>query len=204
MKHPLRFAAAMALAAGLAAGAAAWAQPAPAAQPPAAPAVIRTASGALVHQFQLANGLTLIVKPDHRAPTAVHMIWVRVGAMDEVDGYSGLAHALEHMLFRGTERLGPGEFSRRVAAMGGRENAFTTRDYTGYYQQIPAQRLEDVMALEADRFAHNKWPDEEFTREIEVVKEERRWRVEDDPRSALYEVISGATYLASPYRRPVV
>jgi len=133
----------------------------------------------------------------------VHMLWVRVGAMDEVDGTTGVAHVLEHMLFKGTPRLAPGEFSRRIAAMGGRENAFTGRDYTGYHQQIPAGKLEEVMRLEADRFAHNRWPDEEFKRELEVVKEERRLRVEDSPRSMLYEVISGAAFLASPYRRPI-
>jgi zinc protease len=155
-------------------------------------------------QFVLSNGLTVIVKPDRRAPTAVHMLWVRVGAMDEVDGTSGVAHVLEHMLFKGTRELKPGEFSRRVAAVGGRENAFTGRDYTGYHQQIPAARLEDVMKLEADRFANNQWPDEEFRREIEVVKEERRLRTEDSPRSMLYEVISGTVFLASPYRRPIV
>jgi enoyl-CoA hydratase/carnithine racemase len=104
-------------------------------------------------QFTLSNGLTLIVKPDRRAPTAVHMLWVRVGAMDEVDGTSGVAHVLEHMMFKGTDTLAPGEFSRRVAALGGRENAFTARDYTGYFQQIPSQRLEDVMRLEADEMA---------------------------------------------------
>jgi zinc protease len=147
--------------------------------------------------------MTLIVKPDRRAPTAAHMVWLRVGAMDEVDGMSGVAHVLEHMLFKGTQKLAPGEFSRRVAAMGGRENAFTGRDYTGYYQQIPSERLEEVMALEADRFANNRWPDDEFKRELEVVKEERRLRIEDSPRAMLYEVISGATFLASPYRRPI-
>ncbi|MCJ0762142.1 insulinase family protein [Variovorax sp. CYS-02] len=148
--------------------------------------------------------MTLIVKPDRRAPTAVHMVWVRVGSLDEVDGTSGVAHALEHMMFKGTPTLPPGEFSRRVAALGGRENAFTTRDYTGYYQQIPAGRLEDVMKLEADRFAHNQWPDEEFRKEIEVVKEERRMRTEDVPRSLLYEQLNAAAFIASPYHRPVV
>lgn len=155
-------------------------------------------------QFTLANGLTVIVKPDRRAPTAVHMLWVRVGAMDEVDGTSGVAHALEHMMFKGTPELKPGEFSRRVAALGGRENAFTARDYTGYYQQIPAQRLEEVMRLEADRFARNHWADEEFSKEIEVVKEERRLRTEDSPRSLLYEALNATAFVASPYRRPVV
>ena len=157
-----------------------------------------------VTQFTLANGLTVIVKPDRRAPTAVHMLWVRVGAMDEVDGTSGVAHALEHMMFKGTAKLAPGEFSRRVAALGGRENAFTSRDYTGFYQQIPSQRLEDVMQLEADRFQGNQWSDAEFAKEIEVVKEERRMRTEDSPRATLYESLSAAVFVASPYRRPIV
>src|SRR5574337_1738785 len=99
-----------------------------------------TATGA--QQFTLKNGMQLIVQPDRRAPTAMHMVWVRVGSMDEVDGVSGVAHVLEHMMFKGTKKLPPGEFSRRVAALGGQENAFTSRDYTGYYQQIPASRLD--------------------------------------------------------------
>ncbi len=155
-------------------------------------------------QFTLRNGMTLIVQPDHRAPTAVHMLWVRVGAMDEVDGTTGVAHVLEHMLFKGTRRLKPGEFSRRVAALGGRENAFTNLDYTGYYQQIPAHRLPEVMQLEADRFANNRWSDEEFRKELEVVKEERRMRTEDKPRAQLMEALNATVFTASPYRRPVV
>ncbi|WP_137896214.1 pitrilysin family protein [Ramlibacter sp. 2FC] len=169
-----------------------------------APLAALAQAGPSVQQYQLANGLTVIVKPDRRAPTAVHMLWVRVGAMDEVDGTSGVAHALEHMMFKGTPELKPGEFSRRVAALGGRENAFTSRDYTGYYQQIPAQRLEEVMRLEADRFARNQWADEEFGKEIEVVKEERRLRTEDSPRALLHEALNAAAFVASPYRRPVV
>jgi zinc protease len=155
-------------------------------------------------QFTLANGLTVIVKPDRRAPTAVHMLWLRVGSMDEVDGTSGVAHVLEHMLFKGSAELKAGEFSRRVAALGGRENAFTGKDYTGYYQQIPANRLADVMRLEADRFANNQWADSEFTKEIEVVKEERRLRTEDSPRAMMSEVLAASVFLASPYRRPIV
>ncbi|MBT9505483.1 MAG: insulinase family protein [Rhodoferax sp.] len=157
-----------------------------------------------VEQFTLPNGLTVIVKPDHRAPTAVHMLWVRVGSMDEVDGTSGVAHVLEHMMFKGTRLVKPGEFSRRVAALGGRENAFTGKDYTGYYQQIPASRLEDVMKLEADRFANNHWADEEFKKELEVVKEERRLRTEDSPRALMYEALNATVFVASPYRRPIV
>ena len=164
----------------------AWAQPAP------------------VSQFKLDNGLTLIVKPDHRAPTAVHMLWVRVGSMDEVDGTSGVAHVLEHMMFKGTKKLKPGEFSRRVAALGGEENAFTSYDYTGYYQQVPANRLREVMALESDRFAHNQWSDDEFAKELAVVKEERRMRTDDNPRATMFEQQNAATFVASPYRRPVI
>ncbi|MCX7224522.1 MAG: pitrilysin family protein, partial [Burkholderiales bacterium] len=155
-------------------------------------------------QFTLANGLTVIAKPDRRAPTAVHMLWLRVGSMDEVDGSSGVAHVLEHMLFKGSAELKAGEFSRRVAALGGRENAFTGKDYTGYYQQIPANRLADVMRLEADRFANNQWADAEFAKEIEVVKEERRLRTEDSPRAMMSEALAASVFLASPYRRPIV
>src|SRR4051794_12329155 len=153
-------------------------------------------------QFKLGNGFTVIVKPDHRAPTAVQMVWVRVGSMDEVDGWTGLAHILEHMMFKGTKTLKPGEFSRRVAELGGGENAFTMHDATGYYQQIPANKLEEVMKLESDRFAHMQWPDAEFKHELEVVKEERRWRTDDQPRSRLWESINAATWQASPYHWP--
>jgi zinc protease len=182
-----------------------WALPV-LAQSSAAEAPASPSSGATpaAEQFTLGNGMTLIVQPDRRAPTAVQMLWTRVGSMDEVDGTSGVAHVLEHMMFKGTQDLKPGEFSRRVAALGGRENAFTTRDYTGYYQQIPADRLEQVMRLEADRFAHTRWPDDEFRREIEVVKEERRLRTDDQPRALLGEQHSAAIFTASPYRRPIV
>jgi zinc protease len=132
------------------------------------------------------------------------MLWVRVGSMDEVDGTSGVAHVLEHMLFKGTPTVKVGEFSRRVAALGGRDNAFTSKDYTGYYQQIPANRLADVMQLEADRFAHNQWSDEEFAKELEVVKEERRLRTEDNPHALLGEALNAVALTASPYRRPIV
>lgn len=162
------------------------------------------ADPAKAEQFTLSNGMTLIVKPDRRAPTAVHMLWVRVGSMDEVDGSSGVAHLLEHMMFKGTPSVPAGEFSRRVAALGGRENAFTSHDYTGYYQQIPAARLEDVMRLESDRFANNQWPDDEFRRELEVVKEERRMRTEDNPVALMHEALNATVFVAAPYRRPIV
>ncbi len=159
---------------------------------------------ASIVEFTLSNGMKLIVQPDRRAPTAVHMLWVRVGAMDEVDGTSGVAHVVEHMMFKGTPSVRAGDFSRRVAALGGRDNAFTSRDYTGYYQQIPSAKLEDVMRLEADRFANSQWDDAEFTKEIEVVKEERRMRTEDSARGQLYEAMTAVVFSASPYRRPIV
>ncbi|MBO9677439.1 MAG: insulinase family protein [Acidovorax sp.] len=191
---------------GLVACLSAGAQPqASAVSPPAPSAAPARAAGVPgAQQFTLRNGMQLIVQPDRRAPTAVHMVWVRVGAMDEVDGTSGVAHVLEHMMFKGSKAVPPGEFSRRVAALGGLENAFTSWDYTGYYQQIPAARLEDVMKLEADRFAHNQWPDAEFKKEIEVVKEERRMRTEDQPRALLMEQLYAASFIASPYHRPIV
>ena len=171
---------------------------------PATPAVTATAAAPQAHQFTLSNGLTVIVKPDPRAPTAVNMLWVKVGSMDEVDGTSGIAHMLEHMMFKGTPTLGVGEFSRRVAALGGRENAFTTRDTTAYHQQIPSNKPDEMMRLEADRFANNQWADEEFLKERQVVTEERRMRIEDNPRSQMGEAMSAAMYMASPYRRPVI
>ena len=196
MKHALLFCAALACFGALAQ------TPTPGAPGDGDAPLVTTASGA--QEFRLANGMQLIVQPDHRAPTAIQMLWVRTGSMDEVNGTTGVAHALEHMMFKGSDKLAPGEFSRRVAQLGGQENAFTTRDYTGYYQQIPASRLKEVMQLEADRFAHNQWPDEEFRKEIEVVKEERRMRTEDQPRAALMEQLNAATFIASPYHHPVV
>lgn len=169
---------------------------------PAAPA--QTSATAAAQQFTLANGMTLIVRPDRRAPTAVHMLWVRVGAIDEVDGTSGVAHALEHMMFKGSALLKAGEFSQRVSALGGRLNAFTSRDATAYHEQVPADRIEDVMRLGADRFATNRWPDEEFAREIEVIKEERRQRTEESPRARLFEAFNAMLWQASPYRRPII
>jgi len=159
---------------------------------------------AQTHRFTLANGMTVIVRPDRRSPTVAHMLWVRVGSIDEVDGVSGVAHVLEHMMFKGTPDLKPGEFSRRVAALGGRDNAFTSRDATAYHQQVPARHLEAVMRLEADRFARNQWPDDEFTREIEVVKEERRQRTEESPRARMFEAFNAMAFKAHPYRRPII
>ena len=164
------------------------------------------AAPALANPFEttLANGMKLIVKEDRRAPSVVHMVWYRAGAMDEPDGVSGVAHVLEHMMFKGTKEVGPGEFNRRVAAVGGRDNAFTGKDYTAYFQQVPPAQLPAMMALEADRMKNLVLTDEEFAREIEVVKEERRLRTDDQPRALVFEQLMATAYQAHPYRRPVI
>ncbi len=164
------------------------------------------ASAALAnpYEYKLANGLRVIVKEDHRAPTAAHMVWYRAGSMDESNGTTGVAHVLEHMMFKGTPKVGPGEFNRRVAAAGGRDNAFTSRDYTAYFQQVPADRLEEMMALEADRMRHLNLSAGEFEQEIKVVMEERRLRTDDQPQALLFEAMNAVAFKAHPYRRPII
>lgn len=164
------------------------------------------APAALANPFEttLANGMHVVVKEDRRAPSVVHMVWYGIGSMDEPDGVSGIAHMLEHMMFKGTENLAPGEFNRRVAAAGGRDNAFTGRDYTAYFQQIPPDRLDEMMWMEADRLANLVINDKEFLPEREVVKEERRMRTDDNPRARLWEQLMAVTYTAHPYRRPII
>ena len=156
------------------------------------------------HEFVLSNGLKLIVREDHRAPTVAHMAWYRAGSMDEVNGKTGVAHVLEHMMFKGTHKVKSGEFSRLVAAVGGRENAFTSRDYTAYFQQVEKSKLDEVMRLEADRMSNLNFDDAEFLKEIQVVMEERRLRTEDNPSSLLNESLMATAYMSSPYRHPVV
>lgn len=155
-------------------------------------------------ESMLPNGMKVIVQEDHRAASAVHMVWYRVGSMDETTGTTGVAHVLEHMMFKGTQRVGPGEFNKRVAALGGRDNAFTNRDYTAYFQIIPSAKLPDVMALEADRMLNVRISDAAFANEMEVVKEERRLRTDDQPRAKLYETLHAAAYQAHPYGKPVI
>jgi zinc protease len=169
-------------------------------------AVAATAAGAqsAAQEHKLANGLRVLVKEDHRAPTVVHMVWYRAGSMDEVSGTSGVAHVLEHMMFKGTKTVKNGEFSRRIAAAGGRENAFTNRDYTAYFQQVPKAALAQMMQLEADRMSNLLVTEAEFSREIKVVMEERRLRTEDQPRGLVAEALNAEAYFAHPYRRPVV
>jgi zinc protease len=152
----------------------------------------------------LANGLRVIVKEDRRAPTVAHMVWYRAGSMDETNGTTGVAHLLEHMMFKGTPTLGAGEFSRLVAAAGGRDNAFTSRDYTAYFQQVPKQKLEQMMQLEADRMRHLTLDPEAFAQEIKVVMEERRLRTDDQPQARLSEQMHAVAFQAHPYRVPVI
>ncbi|CAM3764331.1 M16 family metallopeptidase [Polynucleobacter antarcticus] len=156
------------------------------------------------HEYQLANGLKLIVRQDNRAPTVAHMVWYRAGSIDEVNGRTGVAHVLEHMMFKGTDKVKSGEFSRMVAAVGGRENAFTSRDYTAYFQQVEKSKLDEVMKLEADRMSNLNFDDAEFLKEIQVVMEERRLRTEDNPNGLLYESLMATAYMSSPYRYPVI
>lgn len=153
---------------------------------------------------RLTNGLKVVVREDHRAPTAVHMVWYQVGSMDEFNGTTGVAHALEHMMFKGTPKVGAGEFNKRVAAAGGRDNAFTNHDYTAYFQQVPANRLADMMALEADRMRHLNLDPKEFAKEIKVIMEERRLRTDDQPAALLYEQLEAVAFQAHPYRVPVI
>ncbi len=156
------------------------------------------------YETTLKNGLRVIVKEDRRAPTAAQMVWYRIGSMDEVDGASGVAHVLEHMMFKGTPTVGAGEFNKRVAAAGGRDNAFTSRDYTAYFQQVPNEKLPEMMQLEADRMRHLNVAPEEFAQEIKVVMEERRMRTDDNPQSKLFEQMNAVAFQAHPYRRPII
>jgi len=152
----------------------------------------------------LANGMRVVVREDHRAPTAVQMVWYRVGSIDERDGVTGVAHVTEHMMFKGTPSVGPGEFNRRVAAVGGRDNAFTSTDYTAYFQQVPATQLKTVMALEADRMRHLTLEPAGYSKEIQVIMEERRMRTDDQSSARLHEAMNAVAWQAHPYRRPVI
>ncbi|MGD9600218.1 MAG: M16 family metallopeptidase [Gammaproteobacteria bacterium] len=155
-------------------------------------------------EFALGNGLRVIVQEDHRAPVAVVQIWYRVGGSDETDGTTGLSHALEHMMFKRTTHLATGEFSRRVAARGGRENAFTTADYTTYFQQWSADEVAQSFALEAERMQYLELDPEEFANEMKVIREERRLRTDDDAQARAMEAVLAHTWQTSPYRQPVI
>ncbi len=157
-----------------------------------------------IHDTTLANGMRVIVKEDHRSPVVVSQIWYKVGSMDEPQGLTGISHVLEHMMFKGTERLKPNEFSRIIAEHGGRENAFTSYDYTAYYQQLEKSRLPISFELEADRMQNLKIDDNEARKEIQVVMEERRLRTEDQPEALVYEQLMANAFQAHSYRHPVI
>ncbi len=157
-----------------------------------------------VHEQQLPNGMRVLVKQDQRAPIVVSQVWYRVGASYEPNGITGISHILEHMMFKGTKAHPAGEFSRIIAANGGEENAFTSRDYTVYHQTLAKERLEIALELEADRMRNLTLPADEFAKELEVVKEERRLRVDDRPTSLTYEQFNATAYQVLPYRNPVV
>jgi len=154
--------------------------------------------------YTLANGLQVVVIENHRAPIVTHMIWYKVGAADESAGESGNAHFLEHLMFKGTKTLKPGEFSQIIAQNGGQENAFTSYDYTAYYQTVASDRLEIVMRYEADRMANLVLTDAVVLPERDVILEERRSRVDNEPGSLLRETMQSVLYLNHPYRLPVI
>jgi zinc protease len=157
-----------------------------------------------IFQFALQNGMQVVVVPDHRAPIVTQMLWYRVGATDDPPGLSGLAHFFEHMMFRGTATAPGDQFSRTVARNGGEENAFTTHDYTAFYEQIAKDRLKLVMGLDADRMANLDLSDPNVRTERDVVLEERRMRIDGNPQSLMREQMDAALFLSHPYGRPVI
>jgi len=157
-----------------------------------------------LHEFKLGNGLKVLVQEDHRSPAVVSQVWYKVGSSSEYGGITGVSHLLEHMMFKGTVKHPPGEFSRIIAANGGRENAFTGRDYTAYFQTLEQSRLPVSFELEADRMRNLRLLQAEFDKEQQVVLEERRLRTDDQPRARLDEHFSAVTFTNSPYRNPVI
>lgn len=157
-----------------------------------------------VEALTLENGMQIFVQEDHRSPVVVSQLWYRAGGLDEVNGKTGVAHVLEHMMFKGTQQVKQGQFSRLIAAAGGKENAFTGMDFTTYFQQLEKSKLSLALRLEADRMANLIITNEEFAKEIKVVMEERRWRTDDKPQSKVNEQFQALAYRAHPYGRPVV
>jgi len=157
-----------------------------------------------VFEKTLSNGLRVVVSEDHRAPVLVQQVWYRAGSMDERTGKTGVAHVLEHMMFKGTKAVPVGEFSKRIAAAGGRENAFTNYDYTAYFQQLHKSKLPLAMQLESDRMQNLQLTPAEFNKEIKVVMEERRMRTDDEPHAVMQESLMAAAYQEHPYQHPVI
>jgi zinc protease len=166
--------------------------------------VVRASAAPDIADFTLANGLEVVVIPDHRAPVVTHMVWYKVGGADETPGKSGLAHFLEHLMFKGTEKNPAGSFSADVAEIGGQENAFTASDYTGFYQRVPREHLKEMMTLEADRMTGLVLTDDVVRPELNVVLEEQNMRIANNPSARLGVQIDAALYLNHPYGRPVI
>jgi zinc protease len=162
------------------------------------------ASAPQITHFTLSNGLEVVVIPDHRAPVVTHMLWYKVGSADETAGKSGLAHFLEHLMFKGTAKNPSGRFSQVVATIGGQENAFTAADYTGYFQRVPRDKLKAMMEFEADRMTGLVLTDDVVRPELNVVLEEQNMRVANNPAARLGEQMDAALYLNHPYGRPVI
>ncbi|HTZ03005.1 MAG TPA: pitrilysin family protein [Xanthobacteraceae bacterium] len=162
------------------------------------------AAGPAVSSFTLSNGLEVVVVQDHRAPVVTHMVWYKVGAADETPGKSGLAHFLEHLMFKGTTKNPGSAFEADVAEIGGQENAFTASDYTGFYERVPREHLKEMMALEADRMTGLVLSDDVVKPELQVVLEEQYMRIANNPAARLSEQMDAALYLNHPYGRPVI
>jgi zinc protease len=157
-----------------------------------------------VHEYNLDNGLKILVQPDRRSPVVVSQVWYKVGSSYEPEGITGISHMLEHMMFKGTDELKPKEFSALIAANGGEDNAFTGLDYTAYFQTISSDRLELCIRLEADRMRDLIIDEQELLKERDVVAEERRWRVDDNPQSLTYEKFMATAYTSGPYHHPLI
>ncbi|KTD60000.1 M16 family metallopeptidase [Legionella shakespearei] len=157
-----------------------------------------------VQEYTLNNGLKVLVKEDHRAPIAVSMIWYNIGSADEPVGITGVSHAIEHMMFKGTKKFPLGVFSKTIAAQGGQENAFTNNDYTAYFEKIDASRLATSFELEADRMNNLLLDADEFAKEIKVIQEERRLRTDDNPQALAFERFLATAHLTAPYNHPVI
>ena len=155
-------------------------------------------------EFTLENGMQVVVIPNHRAPVVTHMVWMKVGAADEKPGLSGMAHYLEHLLFKGTAKMAPGDFSKTLKTLGGNDNAFTSQDYTAFFESIAVENLPKVMEMEADRMVNINPPEEHFKSEKSVVLEERRQRTDNDPRALFGEQLNSALYINHPYGNPVI
>jgi zinc protease len=157
-----------------------------------------------VYEYTLGNGLKILVQPDRRSPVVVSQVWYKVGSSYEPEGITGISHMLEHMMFKGTDELKPGEFSEIIATNGGEDNAFTSRDYTAYFQRISSEHLELCLRLEADRMRDLLIDDQEFLKERDVVAEERRWRLDDQPQSMAYAHFMATAYDSGPYHHPII